>query len=42
MKPLAIKGLVWSAVALALLGTLTLYQRPEFLVSLADQVWSCF
>lgn len=42
MKPLAIQALVWSAVALALLGTLTLYQRPEFLVSLADQVWSCF
>jgi hypothetical protein len=42
MKPLAIKALVWFAVALALLGTLTLYQRPEFLVSLADQVWSCF
>jgi hypothetical protein len=42
MKPLAIKALVWSAVALALLGTLRLYQRPEFLVSLADQVWSCF
>jgi len=42
MRPLAIQILVWSAVALALLGTLTLYQRPEFLVSLADQVWSCF
>jgi hypothetical protein len=42
MRPLAIQALVWSAVALALLGTLTLYQRPEFLVSLADQVWSCF
>lgn len=42
MKPLAIQALVWSAVALALLGTLTLYQRPEFLVGLADQVWSCF
>lgn len=42
MKPLAMKALVWSAVALALLGTLTLYQRPDFLVSLADQVWGCF
>ena len=42
MKPLAIQALVWSAVALALLGTLMLYQRPAFLVSLADQVWSCF
>ena len=42
MKPLAIQALVWSTVSLALLGTLTLYQRPAFLVSLADQVWSCF
>jgi hypothetical protein len=42
MKPLAIQALLWSAVAVALLGTLTLYQRPAFLVSLADQVWSCF
>ncbi len=42
MKPLAIQTLAWSAVALALLGTLRLYQQPEFLVSLADQVWSCF
>ena len=42
MKPLAIKALAWAAVALALLGTLTLYQRPEFLVNLADQLWSCF
>ena len=28
--------------ALALLGTLMLYQRPDFLVNLADQLWSCF
>ena len=42
MKPLVIQALVWSAVALALLGTLTLYQRPDFLMSLADQLWSCF
>ena len=42
MRPLAIKALVWSVVALALLGTLTLYQRPDFLVKLADQLWSCF
>jgi len=25
-----------------LLGTLALYQRPDFLVNLADQLWSCF
>jgi hypothetical protein len=42
VKPLAIKTLVWAAVALALLGTLALYNRPDFLVNLADQLWSCF
>jgi hypothetical protein len=31
-----------SAVALALLGTLRLYQQPDFLLTLADQLWSCF
>jgi hypothetical protein len=33
---------VWTAVVAGLLATLALYQRPEFLVSLADQLWSCF
>jgi hypothetical protein len=42
VKPLAVRALVWAAVALALLGTLMLYQRPDFLVNLADQLWSCF
>ncbi len=42
MKPLATRALAWTAVALALLGTLALYQRPDFLVNLADQLWSCF
>ena len=42
MKPLAVKALVWTGVALVLLGTLTLYNRPDFLVNLADQLWSCF
>lgn len=42
MKLLATKVMLWAIVALALLGTLMLYQRPDFLVNLADQVWSCF
>lgn len=42
MKPLAVKALVWASVLLALLGTLSLYLRPDFLRSLADQLWSCF
>jgi hypothetical protein len=42
MKPLAVKAAVWAGVLLALLGTLSLYLRPDFLRSLADQLWSCF
>lgn len=36
------QGLVWLGVLLALLGVFMLYTRPEFLVSLADQLWACF
>ena len=39
---MAVKALLWIGVALALLGTLALYNRPDFLVNLADQLWSCF
>ena len=42
MTPLATRLLVWTGVALVLLGTLALYNRPDFLVNLADQLWSCF
>ena len=42
MSPLVRRTFAWAAVALALLTTFTLYTRPAFLVSLADQVWSCF
>jgi hypothetical protein len=42
MTPLVVRVLSWSAIALALLATFALYSRPAFLVSLADQVWSCF
>jgi hypothetical protein len=31
-----------AAAAAALLATLTLYTRPDFMVRLADQLWSCF
>ena len=35
--------LVWIAAALAvLLGVFGLYLRPEFMVEMANQVWSCF
>lgn len=36
------QALVWTAALAALLGTFALYQRPAFLIDLADRVWSCF
>lgn len=32
----------WAAAAAVLMGVFALYTRPEFLVTLADQVWACF
>jgi hypothetical protein len=32
----------WTVAMLALLGVFALYTRPEFLVTLANQVWACF
>jgi hypothetical protein len=34
--------LLWIGIGLTLLGIFTLYQEPEFLIQLADQLWSCF
>lgn len=34
--------LAWGAALLALLGVFLLYTRPDFLLTLADQLWSCF
>ena len=31
-----------AAVVAAALATFALYTRPEFVVMLADQMWSCF
>lgn len=42
MKPLLVQALIWSGVALLLLATLSLYQRPDFLLTLANTLWSCF
>ncbi len=32
----------WCAALAALTGVFALYTRPEFLVTLADQLWACF
>ncbi|WP_413906145.1 hypothetical protein [Candidatus Skiveiella danica] len=34
--------LVYVVVAATLAGVFALYTRPEFLMNLADQLWSCF
>ncbi|MDR7093908.1 hypothetical protein [Hydrogenophaga laconesensis] len=42
MRPVAVRALAWSVAIAALLATFALYHRPDFLVRLADQLWSCF
>lgn len=34
--------LIFSSALLALLAVFSLYLRPSFLVTLADQLWACF
>ena len=36
------KLLASSAAVAVLLAVFALYTRPEFLVTLADQLWACF
>jgi hypothetical protein len=33
---------MWTGVVAALLGVFSLYTQPDFLVTLANQVWACF
>ncbi|MFN4360085.1 MAG: hypothetical protein ACK4F4_05090 [Hylemonella sp.] len=35
-------ALAWVAALGLLLAVFALYTRPDFLVTLADQVWACF
>ena len=45
MKPLSRisrRFLALGVASLALLAVFSLYTRPEFLVTLADQIWACF
>jgi hypothetical protein len=41
-RGLWVKAALWAGITAALLGTLALYNQPGFLLSLADQLWSCF
>jgi hypothetical protein len=39
---MARKLLLWAGAIGASLGVFMLYTRPDFLVTLADQLWACF
>ena len=34
--------MLWSSALVVLLAVFSLYLRPAFLLTLADQLWSCF
>jgi type II secretory pathway component PulM len=36
------KSLAWFAALLVLAAVFAMYTRPDFLVTLANQVWACF
>ena len=40
--PTWLRALIWAVVLAALLAVFALYTRPEFMLTLADQVWACF
>lgn len=42
LHPLVTQALVYGAVVCALLAVFFLYTRPDFMLTLANEVWSCF
>ena len=34
--------LICTAIGMVLLGVFLLYQRPDFLVQMSNQIWACF
>lgn len=36
------KILVWATIVLTLSLVAALYLRPDFVISMADQLWACF
>ena len=42
MNPRQKKFWIYSGAILVLLAVFALYLRPDFLVTLADQIWACF
>ncbi len=42
MKKLSQQLLAWALALVVLLAVFALYTRPDFLLTLADQLWACF
>ena len=42
MSPRWRHGLGWALIAVVLAGVTSLYLQPDFMVSVAQQVWACF
>ena len=40
--PAWLRVLVWTVVLAVLLAVFALYTRPDFMLTLADQIWACF
>jgi hypothetical protein len=34
--------LIWGGTVIVLLAVFTMYTRPDFLLTLANQIWACF
>jgi hypothetical protein len=41
-SPRLTKALAYAGAVLVLLAVFVLYTRPDFLVTLSDQIWACF
>ncbi len=42
MKPAVRRTLAFTAAGTVLLAVFALYTRPDFLVTLGNQIWACF
>jgi len=42
MKKIPRQLLAWALALAVLLAVFALYTRPDFLLTLADQLWACF
>lgn len=36
------RGLAWAAALALLLGIFSFYTHPDFMLDMADKLWSCF